>query len=133
MAARIFSIVPTVVLALNATKALARVAAQPFAQFDRASLVAHDTTPRSHDGAGAMVSSAANLGEGFNAFHWRDHQAQTGVPEHSTSNGATYVTDGSDRSYLRDQQAVTRGPGYSIANGAAYVNDGSDPSYLRVQ
>jgi len=95
MTARIFSIVPAVVLALSATTALAQPAAQPFAQFDRASLIAHDTTHRPHDGAGAMVSSAA------------------------------YVSDGSDPSYLRDQQALLNEPGYSIGTGAARISSAS--------
>jgi hypothetical protein len=133
MTARIFAIVPAMVLALSATTALAQPAARPFAQFDRASLITHDTALRPVDGAAAMVSYAAYLGEGWDASHWRDQQEQTGVPEYSTSNGAAYVTDGSDPSYLRDQQELMSGPGYSIGNGAAYVSDGSDPSYLRVQ
>ena len=95
MTTRILAIVPAMVLALSATAALAQPAAQPFAQFDQASLIDHGTALWPRDDVGTMVSNVA------------------------------YVSDGSDPSYLRDQQALLKEPGYSIGTGAAQITSAS--------
>jgi len=110
MNAKIYALVPAMMLALGATAALAQTSPRPFAQFDQASLMDHGAGFRPYDQGGAAARDAAYLG------------------------------GGSDPSYLSDQTRLTTGPGYNIGTGAAQagnaaasIGDGSDPSYLANQ
>ncbi len=107
MTARMFAIVPTMVLALGAATALAQPATNPVVQWHEASLIDHGMPLQPLEQVGAMVTNAA------------------------------YVSDGSDPSYLQVQKELLNEPGYSIGTGAAPLRhapvtagDGSDSSYL---
>ena len=92
MNAKIFAIVPAMVLALGVATAPAQPAANPVAQFDLVSRVDHNPLLRPYDQTSAMAAKAA------------------------------FVGDGSNPSYLRDQQQLMNEPGYSIGTGAARVS-----------
>jgi hypothetical protein len=121
MTTRIFAIVPAMVLALSATAALAQPAAQPWAQFDQASLIDHGTALGPRDDARTMVSSVAYVSDGADPSYLRVQHELMNEPGYSIGTGAAHLSDGSDPSYLRNQQEVVREPGYSIGTGAALV------------
>jgi len=89
MTAKMFAIVPAMVLALGAATAQAQPATNPHVQLNQASVIDHATPLRPFDQAGAKATDAA------------------------------YVSDGSDPSYLWVQKELLNEPGYSIGTGAA--------------
>ena len=108
MTARMFAIVPAMVLALGAATARAQPASNPDLQFNQASVIDHSTPLRQSDLVGAKVTNAA------------------------------YVSDWSDPSYQQVEKELMNEPGYSIGTGAAKlrhstatIGDGSDSSYLQ--
>jgi hypothetical protein len=123
MTTRIFAIVPAMILALSATAALAQPAAQPFAQFDQASLIDLGRALRPQDDAGTVVSNVAYVSDGSDPSYLRVQHELMNDPGYSIGTGAAHLGDGSDPSYLRNQQEVVREPGYSVGTGAALVGD----------
>ena len=107
MTARMFAIVPAMVLALGTAAAQAQPAANPRLQFNQASMIDHGTPLRPFDHVSAKVTNAA------------------------------YVSDWSDPSYQQVQKGLMNEPGYSIGTGTAElrhstatIGDGSQSSDL---
>jgi len=100
MPAKIYALVPAMVLAFGAATALAQPAARPFVQSDQPGLIVHSVQLLSPNQGSAIATDAA------------------------------YIGDGSDPSYISDQRKLLSEPGYSIGTGAARVTGGSEPAYL---
>jgi hypothetical protein len=129
MTARIFAIVPAMVLALGAAAALAQPAAHRFAQFDQASFMDHSTPFPPYDQAIAMVANAAYIGDGSDPCYLQDQQELMDEPGYSIGTGAAQVCNApttvghrSDPSSRLSQKALPRGPGYSAGTAAALVS-----------
>lgn len=129
MTVRIFAIVPAVVLALGAATALAQPTAQPFAQFDQASLLGRNTPLRPYDQASAQATLGAYIGDGADPSYLREQQELLTEPGYSVGTGAAQIGkaaaelgDGSNQSYRQNQEKLPLEPGYSVGTGAARVN-----------
>lgn len=123
MTARIFVVVPAMVLALGAATALAQPAAKPFVQFQQASLIDHATPLQQ---LGAKVTSVAFVSDGSDPSYLRVQKELLNEPGYSIGTGAAAlcqaqatVGEGSNSSCLWNQQAGLREPGYSVGTGAA--------------
>jgi hypothetical protein len=129
MTARIFAMVPAVVLALGAATALAQPAAHPFAQFDRAKMLDRSAPLRPYDQASAAAMQGPYIGDGSDPSYLRMQQELLTEPGYSVGTGAAQISkaaaklgDGSNGSYRRDQGELPLEPGYSVGTGAARVS-----------
>jgi hypothetical protein len=129
MIARMFAIVPAMVLALGAATTQAEPAGHPHVQFRQARVIDHATPPRPFGQAGAEVTNAAYVSDGSDPSYLWVQKELLNEPGYSIGTGAAevyharaIVGDGSGSSYLRDPQDVLREPGYSVGTGAASVS-----------
>lgn len=104
MSVKMFSIVPTMVLAPGTAAALTQPTANPFFRLDQ---------------AGAIVTNAAFVSDGCSPSYLPDQQNIVHEPGYSIGTGDAQlcnnapagVTDGSDPAYQTNQQKLLREPG----------------------
>lgn len=90
MTARIFPLVPVMVLTLATATALARSTVRPFAQFNQAGLMRYNTLPYV---AGDLVAvNAAFVGDGSTPGYLKEQQQLTHEPGYSVGTGAAKVS-----------------------------------------
>ena len=128
MTARIFALVPAMVLTLGTATALAHPTERLYAQCGQASLMYHNALHGAYGQSGTMAENAAFVSDGSTPGYLQEQREVRHEPGYSVGTGAAevgvasaYIGDGSDPNYVQDKQWLEQEYGYSSGNGAARV------------